>query len=130
MINNLNINGFIYIILGDIFNFIRIMLLIFSVYLLKYFIFMFLMYFIFIYMLFSSVDLKNSLNGLSFIVIVIFVISLIIYLFGFDNLNIFSLIVKYNIFISFFMVIGFIFLIVIFIIFYILSLVSLFKNFS
>ncbi|EGT4827926.1 hypothetical protein DBN13_06190, partial [Clostridioides difficile] len=77
-----------------------------------------------------SADLKNSLNGLSFIVIVIFVISSITYLFGFDNLNISSLIVKYNIFISFFMAIGFIFSIVTLIISYILSLVSPFKNFS
>ncbi|HGM1257538.1 TPA: hypothetical protein ACKOMK_003255, partial [Clostridioides difficile] len=77
-----------------------------------------------------SADLKNSLNGLSFIVIVIFAISLITYLFGFDNLNISSLIVKYNIFVSLFMAIGLIFSIVTLIISYILSLVSPFKNFS
>ncbi|HGM3340816.1 TPA: hypothetical protein ACKOLB_003171, partial [Clostridioides difficile] len=71
-----------------------------------------------------------SLNGLSFIVIVIFAISLITYLFGFDNLNISSLIVKYNIFVSLFMAIGLIFSIVTLIISYILSLVSPFKNFS
>ncbi|GMK83051.1 hypothetical protein JSCD7_14230 [Clostridioides difficile] len=74
--------------------------------------------------------MKNSLNGLSFIVIVIFAISLITYLFGFDNLNISSLIVKYNIFVSLFMAIGLIFSIVTLIISYILSLVSPFKNFS
>ncbi|VFC54486.1 membrane protein [Clostridioides difficile] len=134
MINNLDISGFIYIILGDISNFIRIMLLTPSVYSLKYFIFMFLMYSISTHMSLSSADLKNSLNGLSFIVIVIFAISLITYLFGFDNLNISSLIVKYNIFVSIFvslfMAIGLIFSIVTLIISYILSLVSPFKNFS
>ncbi|HIE5806956.1 TPA: hypothetical protein ACXN3O_001357 [Clostridioides difficile] len=128
MINNFNISGFIHIILDDIFNFIKVMLLTPSIYSLKYFIFMFLMYSISTHMSLSSADLKNSLNGLSFIIIVIFVISLITYLLGPDNLNISSLIVQYNIFVSFFMAIGLIFSIITLIISYILSLVSPFKN--
>lgn len=130
MINSLNINGFIHIIIDDIFNFIKVMLLTPSIYSFKYFIFMFLMYSISTHMSLSSADLKNSLNGLSFIIIVIFAISLITYLLGPGNLNISSLIVQYNIFVSFFMAIGLIFSVVTLIISYILSLVSPFKNFN
>ncbi|MCC0638590.1 MULTISPECIES: hypothetical protein [unclassified Clostridioides] len=130
MINNFNIAGFTQIILDDIFNFVKIILLTPDIYSLRYFIFMFLMYSISTHMSLSSADLKSSLKGLSFIVIIIFAISLIIYLFGLNSLNISNLIVKYNIFISFFMTIGVIFSIVTLIISYIFSLVSPFKNFN
>ncbi|MCC0738660.1 hypothetical protein [Clostridioides sp. ZZV14-5902] len=130
MINNFNIAGFIQIILDDVSNFVKTILLTPDIYSLRYFIFMFLMYSISTHMSLSSADLKNSLKGLSFIVIVIFAISLITYLFGLNSLNISSLIVKYNIFVIFFMTIGLIFSIVTLIISYILSLVSPFKNFN
>lgn len=129
MINNFNIAGFTQIILDDVSNFVKTILLTPDIYSLRYFIFMFLMYSISTHMSLSHADLKSSLKGLSFIVIIIFAISLITYLFGLNSLNMSSLIVKYNIFVSFFMTIGLIFSIVTLIISYILSLVSPFKNF-
>lgn len=89
----------------------------------KYFIFLFAMYSISTHMSLSDADLKGSLSGIAIIFILVVTLTLFLSILRVENLLISSFLIKYNIFIMLFMLIGLFFLLLTLVTSYILSLV-------
>lgn len=87
----------------------------------NYIVFLFAMYSISTHMSLSNADLKGSLSGIAIIFILITTTTLLLSLLGVENLIISSFLIKYNIFIMLFMLIGLFFLLITLGISYILS---------
>lgn len=113
-LNSLNIIEFLKLLSNDFLILIKSLITNFN---LSTFIFLILMYSISTHMGLSGADLKGSLNGLVFLFLISFIISLF-------KLNIFSgVIITYNIYVGLFMSIGLIFSIITLAISYILNLI-------
>lgn len=114
ILSDFNIFEFIRLLLN---NFILFIENIFTNFSISTIIFIILMYSISTHMGLSKADLKGSLNGLVFIFIVVFLISLF-------KVNLFSqiIIVRYNVYLFIFMTLGFLFSIITLIISYVVNL--------
>lgn len=113
-LNSFNIIEFLKLLSNDLLILMKTLITNFNLYT---FVFIILMYSISTYMGLSGADLKGSLNGLIFLFIISFSMSLF-------NVNIFSgIMITYNIYVALFMSIGLVFSIITLIISYILSII-------